>query len=73
MLKAAPLLAAPGSTSVGFVPPTKSVTPTALPLLALVRKVCTARRLPVVPLRPEGTLLFTTRTWYVALPATLKL
>ena len=37
VLKLAPLLPAPGSTSAGFVPPTWSVTATAAPLLAFVR------------------------------------
>ena len=53
------------STRAGSSPPTRSVTATAVPLLASLRQVCTGRQVlpqPAPPVRVEATLLLTTRT-----------
>ena len=57
----------PASAVCGVCPPTRSVTATAVPLLASVRKVCTGRQVPAAqpPVRVEATVRFATRTMYV--------
>jgi hypothetical protein len=63
VLNVLPLAPLPGSAAAGWVPPTKSVTATALPLVASARQVITGSSALLEPLRADSTLALTTRTW----------